>query len=153
MRAVTAAETFPASVHEAESVWYDTNRWDAFIDGLERIDRVTEGWPGAGAEVNWRSGPAGRGRVVERVIGYQPLDGQALEVQDDSIRGQQRVSFAPEDGGVTVELTLEYELKRRSLFTPLVDVLFIRPAMTASLQTTLRRFGAELEAARAGDVS
>jgi hypothetical protein len=37
---------------------------------------------------------------------------------------------------------------RRSIVSPIVDVLFIRRAMTASLATTVGRFGVELEAAR-----
>jgi Polyketide cyclase / dehydrase and lipid transport len=152
MRAVTAASTFPGSVHEAESVWYDTDRWAEFVDGLERVERVTSGWPGAGAEISWRSGPAGRGHVTERVVDHQPLQGQSLEVEDDSIRGRQQIGFTPEDGSVAVALTLEYELKNSSLMTPLVDLLFIRRAMTTSLETTLRRFGTELQAARAQDV-
>jgi uncharacterized membrane protein len=152
MRVVTAAETYPGSVYEAEKVWYDTGLWPRFIDGLESVEEVTPNWPGVGAEVRWRSGPAGRGDVHERVVAYELLDGQELEVQDDSIRGRQRVAFIPEDGNVTVELTLSYELKGRSPLMALVDVLFIRRAMTTSLQSTLHRFGAELETARAQGV-
>jgi hypothetical protein len=152
MRVVTATETYPGSVHEAEKVWYDTDRWSSFIDGLEDIEEVSPNWPGVGAQIRWRSGPAGRGEVVERVVSYELLDGQELEVEDDSIRGRQRVSFVPEDEGVTVELSLSYELKRRSPLMALVDLLFIRRAMATSLQSTLHRFGAELEAARARDV-
>jgi uncharacterized membrane protein len=62
------------------------------------------------------------------------------------------VSFTPEDGSVTVELSLSYGLKGRSPLMALIDLLFIRRAMTTSLQSTLRRFGAELEAARQGGV-
>lgn len=148
MRVVTASETYPGSVHEAEKVWYDTGLWPRFIDGLETVEEVTPNWPGVGAVIRWRSGPAGRGQVVERVVTYELLDGQELEVEDDSIRGRQRVSFAPEDGSVTVELSLTYELKRRSPLMALVDLLFIRRAMATSLQSTLHRFGAELEDAR-----
>jgi uncharacterized membrane protein len=149
VRVVTATETYPGSVHEAERVWYDTARWPRFIDGLESVEEVTPNWPGVGAEVRWRSGPAGRGAVRERVVAYELLDGQELEVQDDSIRGRQRVTFTPEDGSVTVELSLSYELARRSPLMALIDLLFIRRAMTTSLASTLHRFGAELEAARA----
>jgi uncharacterized membrane protein len=152
MRVVVATDTFPGSVHEAESVWYDTDRWARFIDGLERVERVAPEWPAVGAEVSWRSGPAGRGQVAERVVAYEPLEGQEVEVRDDSIRGRQRISFTPDDGDVTVELSLTYELKRRSPLMALVDLLFIRRAMTASLSSTLHRFGAELEAARAQGV-
>lgn len=86
---------------------------------------------------------------MERVVAYELLEGQEVEVQDDSITGRQRVSFTPEDDGVNVELSLSYQLKGRSPLMALVDLLFIRRAMTTSLSSTLRRFGAELESARA----
>ncbi len=152
MRVVSVAETFPGSVHEAESVWYDTSRWPSWVDGLERVTRVGEGWPATGAEVTWQSGPAGRGRVSERVVDYEALVGQTVEVDDETIGGRQSVKFMPEDGSVTIELSLEYQVKRRSLVTPLVDFLFIGRAFTTSLRTTLERFGLELESAREGGV-
>ena len=152
MRVVTVVQVFPGTVHEAESVWYDTERWPSFVDGLARVERVGAGWPAAGAELTWRSVPAGRGHVTERVIGHEPLEGQTLEIEDDSITGKQWVSFIPDDGNVIVRLTLEYRLKGSSLFTPVVDLLFIRSAIRRSLESTLRRFGAELDSARAHDV-
>jgi hypothetical protein len=152
MRLVSAAETFPGSVHEAEIVWYDTDRWSTWVDGLERVEHVSASWPEAGASVTWQSGPAGRGRVVERVVSHEALDGQTLEVEDDSIRGRQTVTFTPDDEGVAVVLSLEYEIKGRSPLTPLIDLLFIRPAFRNSIRATLHRFGVELAAAReAGD--
>jgi len=152
MRVVSAVETFPASVHEAETLWYDTGRWPSWVDGLDRVTGVEPRWPQLGATVTWQSGPAGRGRVVERVVAYEPLSGQTVEVQDDSIRGRQSVEFAPADQAVELTLTLEYEIKQRSPLTPLVDLLFIRRAFRTSLDATLRRFGLELEAAREADV-
>ena len=148
MRVVTAADTFPGSVHEAETAWYDTARWPAWVDGLDRVLDVDPRWPRTGSSVIWESGPAGRGRVVERVVAYEPLSGQTVEVEDDTIRGEQWVRFTPADEGVSVELSLEYEIKHRSFLTPLVDVLFIRRAWTISLRSTLHGFGVELEAAR-----
>jgi hypothetical protein len=144
MSRVSVAVTLPASVHEAETCWYDTARWPAWVDGLDHVVDVSIDWPAAGAGVTWQSGPAGRGRVTERAVRHEPLSGQTVEVRDDSITGQQRVSFTPVDDRVTVTLTLEYEITQRSFFTPLVDRLFIRRAMTASLNTTLARFAAEL---------
>ena len=152
MRVVSAVETFPGSVHEAETLWYDTARWPSWVDGLDRVTGVEPRWPQPGATVTWQSGPAGRGRVVERVVAYEPLSGQTVEVQDDSIRGRQSVEFAPADEAVELTLTLEYEIKQRSPLTPLVDLLFIRRAFRTSLDATLRRFGLELEAARRADV-
>jgi hypothetical protein len=152
MRVVSAVETFPGSVHEAETVWYDTAGWRSWVDGLDRVVEVDARWPQLGASVKWESGPAGRGRVLERVTAYEPLSGQTVEVEDDSIQGRQSVAFAPVEEAVEVMLTLEYEIRRRSLLTPLVDLLFIRRAFRMSLDATLRRFGLELEAARGADV-
>jgi len=148
MRRASAVDSFAASVPEAEALWYDTDRWPAWIDGLAQVVELAGGWPGPGATVAWESNPAGRGRVLERVLSYQPRAGQTLEVEDDSLRGRQSVAFHELDGGVRVDLTLEYELKARSIVTPVVDVLFIRRAITSSLGSTLARFGVEL--ARAG---
>ncbi len=120
------------------------------MDGLERIVSLSADWPRTGAAVAWESGPAGRGPVRERVIAYEPLRGQQLEVQDDSIRGRQSVAFAPADGGVEVALTLEYRITRRSVFMPVIDFLFVGRAMAASMSTTLDRFGAELANRREG---
>lgn len=149
MRTVSVARRLPGTVHEAETCWYDTRRWPAWVDGLDRVVEVTGDWPHAGAGVRWESGPAGRGRVLERVISQEPLAGQTLDVQDDSIHGRQSVAFMPADEDVEVALSLEYEIKNRSVFTPLVDLLFIRRAMARSLSTTLARFGAELASAQA----
>ena len=148
MRVAHASQTFEGSVQEAEAVWYRTDRWSAWVPGLERVDGVSGRWPGEGAQVNWHSGPAGRGRVVERVVGYEPGSGQTVEVQDESIRGQQTVSFEAEGEQVVVVLSLTYQLKQRSLLMPLVDLVFIRGAMRRALEQTLAHFGVELEASR-----
>jgi hypothetical protein len=148
MRIVGASLSFPGSVHEAETCWYDVRRWPAWVDGMDRVVDVSGEWPHAGAIVHWDSGPAGRGHVTEKVLEYEPLHAQTVEVTDDSIWGRQRVAFAPAEEGVEVSLTLEYEVTRRSLFTPVVDLLFIRGAMERSLRSTLTRFGAELAVTR-----
>lgn len=150
MRAVRVARTFEGTVPEAERCWYDTTRWPYWIDGLDRVLWVDDDWPQAGACVTWESGPAGRGRVSERVLARERLRGQTLEVSDGSIRGHQSVTFTPAAPGVEVALALEYELLRRSLVSPIVDVLFIRRAMAASLGVTVTHFGVELEAVREG---
>jgi len=149
MATVAATLAVPASVHDAEMVWYDTTGWPGWIDGLESVVSVQGAWPAVGSTVTWQSVPAGRGRVTELVVGYEQLVGQTLEVEDDSIRGRQSVTFTPLDDGVEVELRLEYKLKKRSLLMPIVDVLFVRNAWRSSLRSTLTRFGVEVEGGRA----
>jgi hypothetical protein len=148
MSTVTVTQTFPGTVHEAESCWCDTGAWPRWVDGLARVVSVSGGWPATGATVMWESGPAGRGRVTERVAAFEPLGSQTNEVRDDSIDGRQTVAFTPVDDGVAIQLTLEYRIRQRSILTPLVDLLFVRRAMAMSLRSTLARFGAELAAAK-----
>ena len=144
MRPVRVTRTFPVSVAEAESYWYDTGHWPSWVDGLDRVVQTAAPWPAAGGSVTWESGPAGRGRVTERVVAYAPADGQALEVTDDAVTGHQTVAFAPVPHGVEVTLQLEYRLNRASPVTGVVDLLFIRRQMTQSLARTLDRFGARV---------
>lgn len=151
MGAVETAVVLDGSVHAAETLWYDTSRWVAWVDGLDAIVSVDGDWPRVGGVVVWESGPAGRGRVTERVVGYEQLLGQTLEIEDDSIKGRQSVTFTPGDDGVEVTLRLEYRIKKRSIVTPVLDLLFVRNAVRSSLRATLTRFGHELSAARADD--
>ena len=149
MSRVSVSEQFPGTVHEAQTLWYDTTRWPAWVDELAHVDYVSDGYPATGSTVRWHSGPAGRGRVTERVTAQETLAGQTVEVSDDSIDGEQTVSFNPvTEETVEVTLTLDYTIRKRQLFTPLVDALFVRRAMRTSLAKTLTHFGAELASAR-----
>jgi Polyketide cyclase / dehydrase and lipid transport len=145
---VSVSEVFPGTVHEAETCWYDTAGWPSWIDGLDRVEAVSGDWPQTGSSVRWRSGPAGRGTVTERVRAHEPLAGQTVDVQDDSISGRQTVAFTPTNDAVEVAFTLEYEIRKKGVFTPVIDFLFIRRPMEMSLRKTLGAFGAELESRR-----
>lgn len=138
-------------IAEAEALWYDRGRWPSFVDGLKHVHAVEGDHPAAGSRVVWDSFPGGRGRVVERVVAYEPRTGQELEVEDAAIRGRQRVRFtALGTTGVAVELELDYALKERGPLTAVTDALFIRRAQRESLQRTLLRFRRELGAADDG---
>jgi Polyketide cyclase / dehydrase and lipid transport len=150
MSVVRAASEFHGTVHEAESCWLDTSGWPLWVDGLERVLECSRDWPDPGSSVIWESGPAGRGRVSEQVIAREPLASLSLYVHDASITATQRVAFMPTDEGVAVEVTLDYTVNKRSIFTPLVDMLFIRGAMRRSIATTLARFGTHLAEHRSG---
>jgi hypothetical protein len=149
---VRASIAVPALASEAEALWYDTARWPTFIDGLHHIARLEGDWPHAGARVLWDSTPGGRGRVQERVIAYAAREGQTLEVEDEKIRGTQRIAFTPTETGVTVTLELRYELKDAKPGMPLIDLLFIRRPQREALERTLRRFRTEVTAERESSV-
>jgi hypothetical protein len=152
MGRVRASIVVPCLASQAEELWYDTTRWATFIDGLHHIARLEGDWPRAGARVLWDSQPSGRGRVQERVTSYVAREGQTLEVEDEKLRGTQRVAFTPTEGGVTVTLELRYSLKEQRPGMAIVDLLFIRRPQRESLERTLRRFRTEVAAEREGSL-
>ncbi len=141
----------------AERLWYDTGRWPQWVPGLEAVTAVDPGWPARpGAMVSWRSHPAGRGRVSERVLEHRPLESQRLAVRDDATEGEQTIRFTPTaHGGVTLTLALDFHRRRRNPLAAAVDLIFGRGAMAAALAATLERFAAvaELEASAGGAAS
>jgi len=147
MGRASAAIDVPGLASEAEALWYDPIRWAAWIDGFGAVVELSDGWPTEGT-LQWNSTPEGRGRVLERVTAYEPRGGQTLAVEDSRLRGTQRVEFTPGPEAVRVTLTLEYELKERNALTWLVDPLFVRREIAASLRRTLARFARE----RRGDM-
>jgi polyketide cyclase/dehydrase/lipid transport protein len=149
---VRASVSIPGRrIAQVEELWYDRTRWPSFVDGLKHVHAVEGDYPQAGSVVKWESFPGGRGRVLEKVVAYEPRTGQQLDVQDTQIRGRQTLRFdSLDDGAVRISLELEYEVKERSTFTPLVDLLFVRRAQTDSLRRTLVRFARELDAEPAG---
>jgi hypothetical protein len=144
MGRVRIAVEVPRPASAAEALWYDPKRWASFVDGFGHVARISGDWPHVGAEVVWDSPPGGRARVVEKVEAYEPRVGQTLRVEDERMRGVQRVSFEPRPEGCVVGVELDYEIKQRSGFTPLVDLLFVRRPVTESLRRTLRKFAIEL---------
>ena len=142
-----ASISVPGRAADAEALWYDPLRWPVWVDGFGHVVEVPEGWPAEGA-LRWNSTPGGRGLVLERVVAYEPRGGQTLEVEDGRLRGTQRVEFTPGPETVRVAVSLAYELKERNPLTPLVDGLFVRREIAASLRRTLARFARE----RRGDM-
>ena len=135
-------------IGEAEAVWYDPQRWAAFVDGFGRVEATTGDWPRAGGQVAWSSPVGGRGRVVERAAAYEPRVGQTAEVDDPALSATQRVEFSAGEDGCRIAVELTYELKRPGFGGPLTDVLFVRPRLRESLRRTLQRFARELTAER-----
>jgi hypothetical protein len=141
---VRRAIEVPATVAEAEELWFDVRRWPAWIDGFGEVVELREPWPRAGGAVVWQSNPYGRGRVTEQAIALDSGHGQAAEVEDDRLSGRQTVSFASVGSGTSVTLEFEYAIKRARPGMFVVDLLFIRRAVADSLRRTLEGFAREL---------
>jgi len=145
MGRASATITVPGRPAEAETLWYDPTRWPAWVDGFGHVVKLDDHWPEPDARLVWDSKPGGRGRVVERVTSHIQRQGQTLAVEDERLRGTQQVRFEPTGDDTQVTLSLDYDLKRRTPVTPLVDWLFVRRAIRDSLNRTITRFGHERE--------
>jgi hypothetical protein len=144
LKSARAQATVPLAPSEALELWTDVGRWPSFVEGFGHIESVDPGWPGPGSKVVWRSGPAGRGQVTERVLELEP-DRFATQVFEEALTGTQRLRVGPVEQGTGVELALEYELARGGPARWLADVIFIRRAQRDALRRTLRRFAIEAE--------
>jgi hypothetical protein len=132
---------------DAEELWYDTRRWPTFVDGLAHVHKVDEGWPRkSGAVVVWDAKPGGRGRVLERVVGFEARVGQTVEIEDEKVHGRQTIAFEPGSDGCSLTLELDYAIKQDRGVARVVDFLFVRRPMRDSLKRTLARFALEVRA-------
>jgi hypothetical protein len=127
----------------AQRLWTDTARWPTFVDGFARVVEIDPGWPEPGSRVVWESGPAGRGRVTERIRELTAGKLIVSQIFEAQLTGTQRVTFEPDTGGSLVAVELEYELQKGGPLRKLTDVLFIRRALSDMLARTLRRFSTE----------
>ena len=149
MRTVVVRQSLPgASVDEAARLWFDLARWSSFVDGFGVLARNEGDWPHAGTRIVWDSLRNGRGRVVERVVEYEPQVTQLVRVEDPALTGTQRVRLHALDGGCEITLELAYELKRPGFGGVLINLFFVRRSLGDALRRTLRRFAVELAAER-----
>ena len=140
-----ASIELPVQISAAEALWYDVERWPVFVDGFGHVAKLEGDWPREGARLVWDSVPAGRGRVAETVVTYEVRIGQTVQVEDEQITGTQVVTFAPAgEGRSGMELDLRWQHKNPNVFTPLVDLLFVRRAFADALRRTLSRFAREV---------
>jgi uncharacterized membrane protein len=128
----------------AFDLWTDLTRWATFVDGFAHVERIEGSWPEEGAKLVWRSGPAGRGIVTERVVASEPGIRLVTQVFEERMRGAQAVGFEPvDDGSTRVDIELDYKLTQGGPLAGITDLLFIRRAVTDALRRTLRRFALE----------
>ena len=132
MPSVRAALKMPGLASEAEALWYDPQRWPAWIDGFGHVVKLEGEWPGQGARAVWDSKPGGRGRVAERVTAYEARAGQTLAVEDEQLTGTQRVTFEPGRTRSRWRSSSSYELKSRQRLHA-ADRPAVHPARAARL--------------------
>jgi Polyketide cyclase / dehydrase and lipid transport len=133
-----------ASLAETWDHYFEPRGWGSWVDGFQAVVSAS-GYPQPGATLRWRSVPAGRGTVTERVLEHEPRRRHRIAYEDPQSSGELLTELVIEGEGVRVTLSLDYRLPQRGPFAWLTDRLFVRGQLTRSLQRTLLRFKHEVE--------
>jgi uncharacterized membrane protein len=151
---VEASVEVGAPLAEVWDLYFDPARWASWVDGFGSVES-SDGYPERGGTLVWRSTPAGRGQVRERVVEHQPRSVHRIEFADPGSTGLLDVSFemlpsATADSGrrTRVEQRLDYRVTSGGPLRAVTDLLFIRGQMRGSLQRSL--VDLRLEAERIG---
>jgi uncharacterized protein YndB with AHSA1/START domain len=153
---VSASVVIGASLAEVWDYYFEPRGWPAWVDGFGRPE-ASEGYPEPGGSLRWRSIPAGRGVVTERVLEHEPRRLHRIAFRDPESTGELRTTFAIEPGahsepGTMVTQELDYRLGRRGPFAWLAERFFIRSQMRGSLARSLARLKLEVEELARGGV-
>jgi hypothetical protein len=141
---VDASIRVEASLAETWDHYFDARGWGSWVDGFQAaVD--AHGYPEAGGTLRWRSVPAGRGEVTERVLEHTPRRLHRASFTDPESEGELTTRFEVEGEGTSVKQSLDYEIRRRGPFVWLTDMLFVRSQMRRSLERSLLRFKHEVE--------
>ncbi|HSI80835.1 MAG TPA: SRPBCC family protein, partial [Solirubrobacterales bacterium] len=130
MAQVEANTEVDASLAEAWDLYFDASRWPAWVDGFGSV-ASSAGYPEGGGTLVWRSTPAGRGTVHERVAEHEPRRLHRIEFSDPEASGTLETSFEMLPGTEDAEhrtlvtQVLDYRLAQTGPLRALTDVLFI----------------------------
>jgi hypothetical protein len=139
-----------ASAAEVWDFYFEPRTWPSWVDGLARVE-AADGYPEVGGTLRWRTTPAGRGLVEERVLEHEPRRAHRIAFSDETSEGELLTRFEIEpvaegESALTrVTQEADYRLRRRSPFSPLTDFLFVRSQVQRSLARSLERLRHELE--------
>jgi uncharacterized protein YndB with AHSA1/START domain len=142
-----------APLAEVWELYFDPNRWSAWVDGFARV-AASDGSPEVGGTLVWESTSAGRCRVSERVLAHDPRRLHRVSYSDPGSAGELETRFemvpaGAEERRTRITQTQRYALHDGGPLAALTDRFFIRAQMRDSLRRTLAGLRAEA-ATRAG---
>jgi uncharacterized protein YndB with AHSA1/START domain len=142
-----------APVAEVWDFYFEPRAWPSWVDGFGQVES-SNGYPEAGGRLRWRSVPAGRGVVEERVLEHEPRHLHRIAFSDELSEGELVTSFEIEsdpsgESGTLVSQEMDYRLRRRGPLGSLTDFLFVRPQIARSLARSLERLRSEVADAAA----
>ena len=144
MAAVSESVLVGGSLADVWAFYFEPRTWPAWVDGFGGVES-SDGYPRAGGALTWRSTPAGRGTVRERVLTHEPRTLHRIAFEDPESRGELTTRFAVEGEGTRVTLELDYALAAGGPLAWLTDRLFVRSQLRGSLRRSLARLRLEVE--------
>jgi hypothetical protein len=144
MTRVSESIVVRASLAETWDHYFEPLGWRAWVDQFEAVV-ATDAYPLAGGTLRWRSVPAGRGVVSERVLEHEPRRLHRIAWEDPASEGELETTFEMRRESTRVSQSLEYRLRDPRLFARMANLLFVRSQMRRSLERSLTRFRHEVE--------
>lgn len=147
MPKLTDSVLVEASLAETWDHYFDPRAWGSWVDGFQAAVEASSGYPDVGATLRWRSIPAGRGEVLERVTAHEHRRRHVIEFEDPAMGGELTTTFAIEGTGTRVEQSLTYRVLDRGLIARIGSLFFVKAQVRSSMQRTLMAFKHEAEEA------
>jgi hypothetical protein len=145
MAKVAESVLVAASLAETWDHYFDQSGWRSWVEGFEAVVS-SEGYPEVGGTLRWRSNPAGRGEVSERVLEHEPRRSHRIAFTDPQAEGELATTFAIEGESTRITQELTYRLRARAALGKwLTERLFVRGQVRRSLEHSLSLFKAEVE--------
>jgi hypothetical protein len=125
-----------SSLAEVWDHYFDARSWGAWVDGFQSTIE-SQGYPEPAGVLRWRSIPAGRGEVTERVLEHEQRRRHLIEFSDPEMEGRLETRFEIVAAGTRVTQRLEYALVAKGPIARLGGLLFVKSQVRASVQRSL----------------
>jgi hypothetical protein len=135
-----------ASLAETWDAYFDSRLWGSWVDGFQAAVERSPGYPAeVGSTLVWRTIPAGRGTVRERVLEHEERRVHRVAFADPTMEGELETRFAIDGDATRVDQTLTYRLLDRGPIARIGAVFFVKTQVRSSMERTLAAFRHEAE--------
>lgn len=135
-----------ASLAETWDAYFDPRLWGSWVDGFQTQVERSPGYPAeVGSALVWRSIPAGRGTVRERVLAHEERRLHRIAFADPAMEGELETRFAIEGSGTRVRQEMSYRLLDRGPISRLGALLFVKAQIRSSMERSLAAFKHEAQ--------
>ncbi|MDQ3572141.1 MAG: SRPBCC family protein [Actinomycetota bacterium] len=139
MATIEASQHVPAPLAEAWDHFFYEPGWPAWVDGFASVI-ANAGYPQAGGTLRWRSTPAGRGIVDERVVEHEHRRRHLVSFADPTMEGELETRFAIEGDGTRIIQTFTYRVLAGGPVARIGAALFVKGQVRDSLARSLAGF-------------